>query len=63
MQFISYMFWHSRAAIIMDGTYSIKILNAVPTRSAIIFTKMGLYLNYMNIRTVWYTELHTVLNV
>jgi hypothetical protein len=57
------MFQHSRGAIIMDGTYSIKILNAQATRNAIIFSKMGFYLNYMNIRTVWCTELHTMLKV
>jgi len=47
----------------MDGTYSIKILNAQATRNAIIFSKMRFYLNYVNIRTVWCTELHTMLKV
>ena len=54
------MFWFSRGAIITGGIDSIKILNAQPTRNASIFSKMGFYLNYMNIRTVWCTELHSV---
>jgi hypothetical protein len=57
------MFQHSRGAIIMDGTYSIKILNAQATRMQLSFQKCVFILIYMNIRTVWYTELHTVLKV
>jgi hypothetical protein len=59
-QFLSYMFWYSQCAIVMDGTYNINITNAQPTRNAVIFSKMSLYLNYMNIRTVWCAELHTI---